>query len=62
MDKYKKKHIKDYILKVLLILSLLMMTIPIVIAAFSSHVLVGICVLGFFIAIPTIIFTVNDNN
>lgn len=61
MNNEKKKLIKDYVLKVLLILSLLMMTIPIVIAAFSTHVLVGICVLGFFIAIPTIIFTVNDD-
>jgi hypothetical protein len=38
-----------------------MMTIPIIIAAFSTHILVGICVLGALIAIPTIIFTVNDD-
>ena len=61
MDNEKKKLIKNYVLKVLLILSLLMMTIPIVIAAFCTHVLVGICVLGVLIAIPTIIFTVNDD-
>ena len=61
MDNEKKKLIKDYVLKVLLVLSLLMMTIPIIIAAFSTHILVGICVLGALIAIPTIIFTVNDD-
>lgn len=61
MNNKKKKLIKNYVLKILMILSLLMITIPIVIAAFSTHILVGICVLGVFIAIPTIIFTVNDN-
>lgn len=61
MDNEKKKLIKDYVLKVLLILSLLMITIPVIIAAFCSHVLVGIVVLGLFIAIPTIIFIVDDD-
>lgn len=61
MNNEKKKLIKDYVLKVLLILSLLMLTIPIIIAAFCTHVLVGICVLGVFIAIPTIIFISNDD-
>jgi hypothetical protein len=61
MDNEKKKLIKDYVLKVLLILSLLMITIPVVIAAFCSNILVGICVLGVLIAIPTIIFIVDDD-
>ena len=61
MNSEKKKLIKDYVLKILLILSLLMITIPVIIAAFCSHVLIGIVVLGVFIAIPTIIFTVNDD-
>jgi len=61
MDNEKKKLIKCYMIKVLLVLSLLMMTIPIIIAAFSTHILVGICVLGALIAIPTIIFTINDD-
>ena len=61
MNNEKKKFIKYYVLKFLLILSLLMITIPIIIAAFCTHVLVGICVLGVFIAIPTIIFTANDD-
>ena len=61
MNNEKKKFIKYYVLKFLLILSLLMLTIPIIIAAFSTHILVGIPVLGALIAIPTIIFTVNDD-
>ena len=61
MNNEKKKLIKIYVLKILMILSLLMMIIPIVIAAFSTHVLIGICVLGFFIAIPTFIFSAKGD-
>lgn len=61
MNNEKKKLIKNYILKVLMILSLLMIAIPVVIAAFCTHILVGICVLGVLIAIPTIIFSIDNN-
>lgn len=62
MNKYKKKLIKGYILKTLAVLSLIMIIIPIMIAAFESHILIGIWVLGCFIGIITIIMYSTDDD
>lgn len=62
MDKYKKKLIKNYVLQFLSILSFLMIIIPIIIAAFKTNILVGICILGFFIGIPTLIYILTDDD
>lgn len=62
MNNEKKKLIRNYILKVLLILSLLMVIIPVVIAAFNTNILAGICVLGCFITILTVIAIQTNND